>query len=138
MAVTNPYSQYLENQVMTATPGKLLIMAYDAAIKFCRVAIEKMAEHNLFEQSTNISKTQRILTELIITLNHKADEQLASNLEALYTYMFDRLTHANLHDDPAAVNEVIDRLTELRSAWAEAELAIRSGTAQAPAGTEAA
>lgn len=129
MSTQNPYSQYLETQVMTATPGKLLIMAYDGAIRFARIAMEKMKIRKLDEQSANIRKVQNILLELMGSLNWEVDHQLASNLDALYTYMFDRLTQANIADDTVALDEVITILSELRSAWAEAELAIRSGRA---------
>lgn len=127
MAVVNPYSQYMENQFRTATPGKLIIMAYDGAIRFAKTAAEKMRERKLDEQSANIIKAQGIVLELISSLDFKADLRLAENLEGLYSYVFDRLTHANLRDDLAALDETISILTDMRSVWAEAELMVRSG-----------
>lgn len=127
MATRNPYYQYVENQLNTATPGRLLVMAYDAAIRFARTAAEKMKEGKLDEQSANIVKVQNILLELISSLDTKVDHQLGTNLYSLYDYMFDRLTHANIHDDSQALEETIEILTELRSAWAEAEFLVRSG-----------
>jgi flagellar protein FliS len=129
MSLSDPYSQYQENQFRTATPGKLLLMTYDAAIRFARLAVDKMREGKLDEQSANIIRVQNILIELICTLDVKADLQLAANLDSLYTYMFDRLTQANIRRDTAALQESIEMLTELRSAWAEAELLVRSGGA---------
>jgi len=127
MSITDPYSQYLENQVKTASPGKLLIMTFDAAIRFGRTAHERMKEGKLDEQSANIGKLQNVLLELMSSLDAKVDRQLAANLDSLYTYMFDRLTQANIRDDVRALEEVVQILTELRSAWAEADLAARSG-----------
>lgn len=121
MSTRNPYSQYVENQVKTAAPGKLLLMAYDAAIRFGNSAREKMKERNIPEQSANITKMQNILLELISSLNPKADEKLAANLDALYTYMFDRLTQASIRDELKALEEVLQILTELRAVWAEAD-----------------
>ena len=129
MSIVDPYSKYLENQVKTATPGKLLVMTFDGAIRFSRIALEKMKEHKLDEQSLNISKVQNILIELMSTLNHKVDSQLAANLDALYTYMFDQLTDANIHDNTQALEEVIQMLIELRMSWAEAELSVRTSSA---------
>ena len=54
--INNPYSQYLENQVTTATPGKLLVMTYDAAIRFIKLAAEKMTEHKLMSRAQILSK----------------------------------------------------------------------------------
>jgi len=126
MSTIDPYSQYLENQVKTTTPGRLLVMAYDAAIRFGRIAREKMAAKQLDEQSANIRKMQNIILELMGALDHKVDRQLAANLESLYVYAFDRLTEANIRDNAKALEEVIQVLTELRSAWAEAELTVRA------------
>jgi len=128
MSVTDPYAQYAENQITTASPGKLLLMAYDAAIRFGRVAQDKMRDGDLYEQSTNIRKVQNILLELMAALDPKADRQLTANLDALYTYMFDRLTHANIHDDVKALEDVIQIMTELRSAWAEADRLVRASS----------
>lgn len=127
MSVTDPYSQYVDNQIKTASPGKLLVMAYDAAIKFGHMAQEKMKQGDLFEQSSNIRKVQNILLELMSSLDPKVDRQLTANLDALYTYMFDRLTHANVHDDVNAIEEVVQIMTELRSAWEEAATTARAG-----------
>ena len=128
MSVSNPYSQYVETQINTASPGKLLLMAYDAAIKFGRIALEKMRDGDLYEQSANIRKMQNIILELTAALDPKADRQLAANLDALYTYMFDRLTHANIHDDSKALGEVIHILTDLRATWEEADRLARASS----------
>lgn len=127
MSMNNPYSQYQLNQLTTATPGKMLVMTFDAAIRFANTAADKMREHKLDEQNTNIRKVQNILLELISSLDMKADTQIAANLQSLYNYMFDQLTQANIHDDARALAEVTEMLTELRTTWADAELLVRSG-----------
>jgi len=127
MSIANPYSQYMENQFKTATPGKLIVMAYDAAIRFARTAAEKMKVGRLDEQSANIIKVQKIILELISSLDSQADPALAANLEGLYMYVFDRLTFANVRDDQAALEEAIRILSDMRSVWAEAEHLVRSG-----------
>lgn len=127
MSMTDPYAKYLETQVMTATPGKLLIMTFDAAIRFSHAAKESMKANKLDEQSTNIRKVQNILLELMASLNHQVDAKLTADLDALYTYMFDRLTAANIHDDFNAIDEVMGILSSLRSTWVEAETTARTG-----------
>jgi flagellar secretion chaperone FliS len=127
MSTANPYSQYLENQIKTATPGRLLVLTYDAAIRFARLAAERMKEGRLDEQSANIIKVQNILLELMSSLDPQVDRQLAANLSSLYSYAFDRLTQANIHDDTGALEEVTSLLTELRETWAQAESMLRTG-----------
>jgi flagellar protein FliS len=130
MSMNNPYGKYLETQIMTASPGKLLLMTYDGAIRFARAAQESIRRGNLYEQGQNIQKVQNILLELMASLNPKVDRQLTANLDALYTYMFDRLTQANIHDDTQPLEEVAQILTELRAVWAEADLAARAAVSQ--------
>jgi flagellar protein FliS len=61
------------------------------------------------------------------SIDLRQDRQLASNLSSLYSYLFDRLTQANIRDDSNALEEAITILSELRTAWAEAEMALRTG-----------
>jgi flagellar protein FliS len=127
MITSNPYNQYLDNQLKTATPGRLLVMTFDAAIKFAKAAAESMEAHKLDEQSANIRRVQNILMELMSTLNRKADSKLADSLYGLYSYMFDKLTQANIADDQQALAEVTGMLAEMRQTWADAEMVVRSG-----------
>lgn len=128
----NPYQQYQESQVFTASKGKLLLMAYDGAIRFIRQAQGHMAEHRYEGQNTCILKAQRIILELMSTLDSGADPELAQRLLQLYEYLFNRLIEANVSDDVAALDEVLSHLVELRHAWAEAD----RQTALAGAGAE--
>jgi len=138
MAVTNPYDQYVDNQVMTATPGRLLILTYDAAIRFARASQEAIKNQDYYELSQNIKKAQNVLISLIGALNHEVDEQLTSNLDAIYRYSFDKLSDACVNDNLDSLNEVIHILTDLRLAWVEAEKSVRSGEAFRQQGVQAA
>ena len=130
MVAKNPFSQYVDNQINTATPGRLVVLAYDGAIRFAKTGLEAMKVGKLDEQSAGITKAQAIITELMSCLNEKADPELAGRLSSLYSYMFDRLTQANIRDNAGALQEVIGLLSDLRSAWADAELTVRSGRTQ--------
>ena len=127
MSLNNQLSQYQENQMKTTTPGKLLLMAFDAAIRFINVATEKMKEGKLDEQGANITKAQNIILELMSSLDMDKDRELANALYNLYSYIFDRLTHASIRDDLQAMEEVVGILSEMRATWAEAEHLVRTG-----------
>ncbi|MCX6345007.1 MAG: flagellar export chaperone FliS [Armatimonadetes bacterium] len=118
---SNGYAQYQQNNILTASPSKLLIMAYDGAIKFSRVAGEKMKENNLNEQSININKAIAIVMELVSTLKEEVDPLLVNRLRSLYAYVVEKLGMANLEQDQAALAEAINILSELREAWAECD-----------------
>lgn len=119
-------THYQENQVLAAGREHVLLLAYDGAIRFCRTAREYMKAGRLYEQHTHIVKAQAILWELIASLDHTVAPELGRRLEAIYHHLYDRLIHANIHDDVAALTAVIDALSDLRAAWAEAALRWRS------------
>ena len=132
MVMKNPFAQYVDNQINTATPERLIVLAYDGAIRFAKVGLEAMKARDLYQQSTSIGKVQAIVNELAVSLDDSANPELARSLASLYNYMFDRLTEANIHDNAEALEEVIGLLSDLRSAWAEAEVMARSGRLTVP------
>ncbi|MCL5103070.1 MAG: flagellar export chaperone FliS [Armatimonadetes bacterium] len=117
----NGYAQYQQNQILTASPAKLLLMAYDGAIKFSRMAGEKIKENNIDEQNTYISKATAIVVELVSTLKEEVDPVLVARLRSLYAYVIEKLNLANINQDQAALAEAIKILVDLREAWGQAE-----------------
>lgn len=113
----NPYRAYQKTQVTTAKPEKILLMLYEGAIKFNKLAILKMSEKNIAEKGKNISKTLAIISELMNTLDHEKGGQIAADLENLYMFMMDKLIEANMHNRVEEL-EVVERLlTTLYTAW---------------------
>ncbi len=121
----NGYAQYQQNQFNTASPAKLLLAAYDGAIRFCRIGLEKMKEGQAAEQSIHINKAIAIVCELLSTLREDASPTLVTRLKSIYLYVIERLAHANLNEDQEAINEVIGILSGLRESWAEADKIIQ-------------
>jgi flagellar secretion chaperone FliS len=115
------YSQYQQNQLITASPAKLLLAAYDGAIRFCRIAGEKMRAERLDEQSVNINKALAVVCELLSTLREDANPPLVARLRSLYLYVIEKLAHANLNNDPTALEDALEVLVQLRGTWAEAD-----------------
>ena len=120
MALNNPYEQYKNTQISTATPGQLVVMLYDGAIKFCKMAILGMESENIETASNNLIKVQNIVNELKISLDKKAGGDISETLDSLYEYMIRRLVEANMKKDSKIVKEVQVMLEELREAWVDA------------------
>ncbi|MBM3381477.1 MAG: flagellar export chaperone FliS [Betaproteobacteria bacterium] len=113
----NPYRAYQKTQVTTAKPEKILLMLYEGAIKFTKLAILRMREKNLSEKGKYISKTLAIVSELMNTLDHEKGGQIAADLENLYMFMMDKLIEANMNNRVEEL-EVVERLlTTLYTAW---------------------
>ena len=54
--------QYLETSVTTQQRGKLIVMLYDGAVKFLRVAKEKLREGDCALKGVYIGKAQDIIS----------------------------------------------------------------------------
>jgi len=132
MAHFSAYGNYRENQITTASRGQLLLMTYDGMLRFLEEGRRAMSESRYEAQSSNITKTQTLLLDLLSSLDHTVAPVLANNLDRLYRYMYDRLTMANIKDDEKALTEVAGLLTDLREAWAEAERQTRSQASVEP------
>ena len=109
--------QYMQTQVTTTTQSDLLIMLYDACIKFLKQSKEKMAVRDYAGKGILISKSMDILTELQSSLNIKVGGALAENLQRLYFYCNSRLLTANMKMDPVIIDEVIKIIAGVRDAY---------------------
>lgn len=112
------YQQYRRTQIQTSDPGDLLLMLYQGAIRFSKLALEGINDKQVEKAHNNIVKVQDIISELVICLNFDAGE-IAKNLNMLYEYMNDRLVQANISKDPEPLEEVLQMLTELHNTWTE-------------------
>lgn len=113
----NPYRAYQKTQVTTAKPEKILLMLYEGAIKFTKMAILRMREKNVAEKGKFISKTLAIVSELMNTLDHEKGGQIAADLENLYMFMMDKLIEANMYNRLEDLETVERLLTTLYTAW---------------------
>ncbi len=108
----------LESQLDAATPHKLVLMLFEGAQLAVTNAQRHMQNKEIALKGTAISKAIDIIANgLQASLDHDVGGDLAEQLEALYEYMGQRLLHANLHNDVAALKEVGDLLQEIKSAW---------------------
>lgn len=111
----NPMAAYGTNRVTTATPAELTLMLYEGAIKFCNIAKMAMEKNDIEKANLNIQKARNIIVELQSTLNF--DYPVAKDFDIIYSFIFDRMTAANVSKDPADVEEVLVQLRELRDIW---------------------
>ena len=115
----NTYSTVgLETGVVAASPHRLVVMLFDAAIVALRNAAEQMQAGDTAAKGTSISKAlSSVNAGLRASLDKTAGGEIADNLDALYAYMERRLLEANLKNQPAILEEVRTLLEGLRTAW---------------------
>lgn len=132
--VMEPTSEYLRTQVETASPGQLIVLLYDGAIRFLHKALDGFGKTNISERmqtiNSNILRAQDIIAELTACLDMEAGGEIATNLFRLYEYMHQILIRANVKKDPKPIHEVIDLMEGLKEAWEE--VAIQERRAPSP------
>lgn len=114
--IANAFQQYQESSLETASPGKLLIMLYDGAIRFLTQAGQALEQKRFQDAHNFILRAEDIITELMACLKLDVGE-IAVNLYRLYEYMNWRLIQANIKRDPTMLVEVQEHLRQLREAW---------------------
>jgi flagellar secretion chaperone FliS len=115
---------YRTNAVLTASPGQLVLMLYDGALRslaMAREAFERPEDdvRRIEVINKQLLKAQAIVSELQSGLNFDAGGEIAKTLNGLYDYYNRRLLEANLRKQVAPVIEVERLLGELRAGWAE-------------------
>ena len=115
--VNNPYAQYANNKIMTASPGELTLMLYEGAIKFGNIAIIAMEDKDIEKAHINIIKVQKIIEEFRATLNFKYP--VAEDFDKIYRYLQRRLLEVSISKDKEIMEEVVTHLRSMRDNWKE-------------------
>lgn len=116
----NAYQKYKNTSVQSASKEKLLLMLYEAAIRFTKTAIKAAEEKNIAERGWNIGKAFDIIMELNNTLDHKVGGDIARNLEQLYMFIMEQFTKANISGDPEPLRASLKVLENLYEGWVQA------------------
>lgn len=117
MPARNPFAEYTQNKILTASPAEVTLMLYEGAIKFCNIAITAIEQGQIEKAHNNIVKTQRIIEEFRNTLDHKYP--VAEDFDRIYVYLLQRLLQANIKKDTAILEEVNTHLRSVRDTWKE-------------------
>src|SRR5947209_4203930 len=116
----NPLMKYKTSSVQTASREKILLMLYEGAIKFTKLAIKAAEEKRIADRGMNIGRAYDIIMELNNTLDHKVGGEISKNLEALYIYMMDQYTKANISGKPEHLYNILKPLENLYEGWVQA------------------
>ncbi len=119
MSVPNPYQQYRQTMIMTATAPTLVTMTMDAFLKELDRARQAIEAQKWDHAHDSLTKAQEIVLALQGALDRRVGE-LAARLDAIYDYMYRRLVEANVKKDAAIVEEIRRLMDNLRDAWVQA------------------
>lgn len=110
---------YRQNAIKTASPAKLTLMLYDAAVRFCDTAIETMENDKKNIQKINdyMKKAEDAIIELRMGLDMNVP--VAKEFDTVYDYIYRRLIEGNMQKDPEIVKEALKHIKNMRDTWKE-------------------
>ncbi|KRL42108.1 flagellar export chaperone FliS [Liquorilactobacillus nagelii] len=114
-------NSYLKNQVMGASPIKLVVMLYEGAIRSMKMAKVAIDKQNVVQAHTQLVKAQNIIAELKNSVNTDVDVTISQNLINLYDFCNEQLLQANLNKDNSLIDNAINTMSELLDSWKQLE-----------------
>lgn len=131
MAVTN---EYLENEILTASPHRLHLLVVDGAIRFARQGLAAMEERQWEKAGNFLSRARDCVTELIGGINGEAAPQLAEDLKTVFLFAYRQLVVAELEQQPSHIRDAVRLLQVHRETWVELGLKLQSPGSSPSAG----
>lgn len=116
----NAYQKYKQTSIQSASREKILLMLYEGAIKFTKLAIKACEEKKIADRGYNIGRAYDIIMELNNTLDHKVGGEIAMHLEQLYMFIMDQFTKTNISGDPAPLRDALKIIENLYQGWVSA------------------
>lgn len=114
------YGQYRQVQVNTASPGKLILLLYQGAIRAMKQGIDLIEKKDFEGKGNALIKAQDIVMELNLALDMDIGGEISHSLRQLYVYIYKRLIDANMEMNVGYIEECIRLMENLLGAWEQA------------------
>ncbi len=115
--MANPYQKYKETSILSASREQILLMLYEGAIKFTKLALQAAEQKKVAERGQNLMRAYDIIMELQVSLDHKVGGEIAKQLDQLYTYVLEQYTKANISGDTDAMKNALKVIENLYDGW---------------------
>ena len=109
----------LKQDISQADPHKITLMLMQGALDRMAYAKGCIERKDYEGKAEHLSRVAAILMNLRDTLDLEVKSEITDNLFALYDYMVQRVTDANIQNDLNIMDEVINLLLPIKTAWSE-------------------
>lgn len=109
--------KYQTQQIMTASPARLVAMLFEKAISCLNEAIRAIEAGDIQARWKSNSRAMEIINHLLTTLDMEKGGDIAKNLDQIYRFMLARLPQVDINNNPAPARDVIGLLEPLRRSW---------------------
>lgn len=110
---------YRETAVMTASPVQLVVMLYDGAARFLRLALMAHERGTPLEAHVPLARTEAIVEELLATIDVERGGDIAPRLQGIYVFCLAQLAEARVERRPEKLQAVLTLLADLRDGWSQ-------------------
>jgi flagellar protein FliS len=110
---------YRESEILTAPPGRLLVITFDALIAAMTRARVGITMQDATVSAAGFDRARGLLGELLVTLDRKAGGDLAERLAAIYVFMLQELDALALRANATRLERHIGMVRDLRDAFAQ-------------------
>jgi flagellar secretion chaperone FliS len=132
---SNALKSYGRMANVEASPAEGVVMLYDGAIKFLRLAASDVESNDIVAKHEHTNRALDIVCYLQAILDFEKGGEVAATYDQLYRSVTAMVMRASAALDAAAYRGAADLLAPVRDAWAE--IAKRStGPLTAPVGSE--
>jgi flagellar protein FliS len=108
---------YRESAVLSASPGRLIVMLYDGARRFLHQAAVAVDQKQIEATHVKLRRAEDIIIHLRQTLDMEQGE-VAARLQSIYLYCERELRQARIDRSVSRIEHVSELLGRLREAWA--------------------
>jgi len=116
----NALRKYGQMQKETASPERLMVMLFEAALRHMRTAERALVEKRPGEAVKPLTQASDIVMELHSTLDTARAPELCATLGSVYSFVAARLTLASLNKDVKLVREAERAFLPLVEAFQQA------------------
>ena len=117
MYTQNAKNMYQQNQILTASPKKLVSLLFEGSIKNLSLAKIYLDKKDYEQVNRVLQKHQDIILELQGTLNFEQGGEVARNLDMMYTYLYEQAMLANVQKNVTIIDDSVKIVKELLETW---------------------
>ena len=107
----------VDSQLSAASPHKIIQMLMAGAIERLIQGKAAMQQGNIATKGERLGKALDIVIALRSCLSMDDGGDIAKNLDQLYEFMITQITVANQSNEPKPIDDVVDVIREIKSAW---------------------
>ncbi|RBR31786.1 flagellar export chaperone FliS [Enterococcus cecorum] len=122
MSYQKMQSNYLANEVMQASPKRLIELLLEGCIKNLKLAVIAIDKEDVNLAHNKLVRAQDIISELRYSINEEVGGEVAQQFIQLYEYINNQLVLANLKKDKAVVEKIEGMVEELLATWKQLEV----------------